>query len=80
MGDRVVVPFNIACGDCYFCKKQLFFAVRSFQPQRRAGDQDDGAFSLGGLFGYSHMLGGYAGGQAEYLRVPLRRFRSGQGA
>ena len=70
VGDRVVVPFNMACGDCYFCKKQLFsLCDRSNRNAEQAIEAM--GHSPSGLFGYSHMLGGYAGGQAEYLRVPF---------
>lgn len=69
VGDRVVVPFNIACGECFFCKKQLFsLCDRSNRNADMAIKQM--GHSPSGLFGYSHMLGGYAGGQAEFLRVP----------
>jgi len=68
-GDRVVVPFCMACGDCFFCNKELYSLCdnsnRNAEVAREAMGQ-----SPSGLFGYSHMLGGYAGGQAEYLRVP----------
>jgi threonine dehydrogenase-like Zn-dependent dehydrogenase len=70
IGDRVVIPFNIACGDCYFCKKQLWSLCDRSNPNR-----DEAAKVMGhspsGLFGYSHMMGGFAGGQAEYIRVPF---------
>jgi threonine dehydrogenase-like Zn-dependent dehydrogenase len=70
VGDRVVVPFNMACGQCYFCKKQLFsLCDRSNRNAEMA--QKVMGHSPSGLFGYSHMLGGYAGGQAEFLRVPF---------
>ncbi len=68
-GDRVVVPFTISCGHCFFCEKQLYSCCDNTNP-----DSDKAAELMGhapaGLFGYSHLLGGYAGGQAEYLRVP----------
>ena len=68
-GDRVVVPFVIACGQCFFCTKQLFACCDTTNP-----DAAKARILMGhapaGLFGYSHLLGGYAGGQAEYLRVP----------
>lgn len=70
VGDRVVIPFNLACGNCYFCKKLLFSLC-----DRSNRNADKAIKVIGhspsGLFGYSHMLGGYAGGQAEYLRVPF---------
>lgn len=68
-GDRVVVPFNIACGDCWFCKKQLFSLCDRSNPNAKVAAGIMGQ-SPSGLFGYSHMLGGFPGGQAEYVRVP----------
>lgn len=69
-GDRVVVPFNISCGECFFCQKQLYSLC-----DRSNRNADQAAKVMGqspaGLFGYSHMLGGYSGGQAEFLRVPF---------
>jgi threonine dehydrogenase-like Zn-dependent dehydrogenase len=69
VGDRVVVPFNIACGECFFCKNQLYSLCDRSNPNAALARMAMG-YSPSGLFGYSHMLGGYAGGQAEYLRVP----------
>lgn len=69
VGDRVVVPFNIACGDCFFCNKQMFSLCDNSNPNAEIAEKAMGQ-SPSGLFGYSHMLGGFAGGQAEYLRVP----------
>src|ERR1700710_1510252 len=71
VGDRVVVPFTIACGECFFCKKGLFSGCERSNPNpnRKVAEQLWG-HSPAGLFGYTHLLGGYAGGQAEYLRVP----------
>ncbi|HLO41172.1 MAG TPA: alcohol dehydrogenase catalytic domain-containing protein [Phycisphaerales bacterium] len=70
-GDRVVVPFNVACGDCFFCKKTLFSACdRSNSAEGRELSKKAMGYPAGGALGYSHMLGGYAGGQAQYLRVP----------
>ncbi len=69
VGDRVVVPFNIGCGDCYFCRKQLWSLCDRSNPNRDAAAKLMG-HSPSGLFGYSHLLGGFPGGQAEYLRVP----------
>jgi threonine dehydrogenase-like Zn-dependent dehydrogenase len=69
IGDRVVVPFNIACGDCFFCRKQLFSLCDRSNPNAEMAKKAMG-HSPSGLFGYSHMLGGFAGGQAEYMRVP----------
>src|SRR5690606_7395026 len=73
VGDRVVVPFNLACGECYFCQKQLFSLC---DRSNRNAEQAIKAMghSPSGLLGYSHMLGGYAGGQAELLRVPFADF------
>ena len=72
IGDRVVVPFTIACGKCFFCESTLTSLCDNSNP---ADNQDLAEAMMGhspsGLFGYSHMLGGYAGGQAEYVRVPF---------
>jgi threonine dehydrogenase-like Zn-dependent dehydrogenase len=68
-GDRVVVPFPIACGNCYYCQHELFSLCDNSNPNGWITENLYGQPS-GGLFGYSHMLGGYAGGQAEYVRVP----------
>lgn len=70
VGDRVVVPFNIACGECFFCQKQLFSLCDRSNPNAAMAREAMGQ-SPSGLFGYSHMMGGYPGGQAEYLRVPF---------
>lgn len=69
-GDRVVVPFTIACGNCFFCRKELFSLCDNSNPNARKAETLYG-FSGSGLFGYSHIYGGYAGGQAEYVRVPF---------
>jgi threonine dehydrogenase-like Zn-dependent dehydrogenase len=69
-GDRVVVPFTIACGQCLFCKKQLWSACDNTNPNAHMMEALYG-YSGSGLFGYSHMMGGYAGGQAQYARVPF---------
>jgi threonine dehydrogenase-like Zn-dependent dehydrogenase len=69
-GDRVVVPFTIACGHCYYCEQQLWSACDNSNPNAWMAEKVYG-FSAAGLFGYSHMYGGYAGGQAEYARVPF---------
>ncbi len=61
VGDHVMVPFNIACGTCPFCKQDLYGNCHESNP---------GATAVGGIFGYSHTAGGYDGGQAEYVRVP----------
>jgi threonine dehydrogenase-like Zn-dependent dehydrogenase len=70
VGDRVVVPFAIACGRCFFCKASLTSLCDNSNPSAAAADALYG-FSGAGLFGYSHLFGGYAGGQAEYVRVPF---------
>lgn len=70
VGDRVVVPFTIACGNCFFCRKELFSLCDNSNPNARKAETLYG-FSGSGLFGYSHIYGGYAGGQAEYVRVPF---------
>jgi len=61
VGDQVIVPFNVACGKCAFCKQELFGNCHESNPE---------ATAVGGIFGYSHTAGGYDGGQAEYVRVP----------
>jgi threonine dehydrogenase-like Zn-dependent dehydrogenase len=68
-GDRVVVPFTISCGKCWFCEHTLFSLCDNTNPNHEQAETAMG-HSPSGLFGYSHMLGGYPGGQAEYLRVP----------
>lgn len=70
VGDRVVVPFNIACGNCAFCEKGLFSACDNSNPHPSLAIAATGQ-ACSGLFGYTHMCGGYAGGQAEYVRVPF---------
>jgi threonine dehydrogenase-like Zn-dependent dehydrogenase len=69
-GDRVVVPFTIACGACFFCTQELWSLCDNSNPNAWMAEKLYG-YSPSGLFGYSHMLGGYAGGQAEYVRVPF---------
>ena len=69
VGDRVVVPFTIACGSCFFCKRGLWSCCDNSNPNYWIAEQMMG-YSPSGLFGYSHMMGGYAGGQAQYARVP----------
>jgi threonine dehydrogenase-like Zn-dependent dehydrogenase len=69
IGDRVVVPFVIACGKCWFCEHTFFSCCDTTNPNAKVAREAMGS-SPAGLFGFSHMLGGYAGGQAEYLRVP----------
>jgi threonine dehydrogenase-like Zn-dependent dehydrogenase len=70
VGDRVVVPFTIACGKCYYCEKQLWSLCDNSNPNAWIAEKFYG-FSPSGLFGYSHMMGGFAGGQAQYARVPF---------
>ncbi|HEY6230696.1 MAG TPA: zinc-dependent alcohol dehydrogenase [Pyrinomonadaceae bacterium] len=70
VGDRVVVPFTISCGRCFFCKRGLWSCCDNSNPNAAVPETLYG-FSSSGLFGYSHMMGGYAGGQAEYVRVPF---------
>jgi threonine dehydrogenase-like Zn-dependent dehydrogenase len=70
IGDRVVVPFTISCGDCFFCKKGFFSCCEKSNPNEEIARKAMG-HSPAGLFGYSHMLGGFPGGQAEYVRVPF---------
>jgi threonine dehydrogenase-like Zn-dependent dehydrogenase len=69
VGDRVVVPFTISCGTCFFCQKGLFSLCDTSNPNADAARKVMGQ-SPAGLFGYSHLLGGFPGGQAQYLRVP----------
>jgi threonine dehydrogenase-like Zn-dependent dehydrogenase len=69
VGDRVVNPFPISCGACFFCQQSQFSLCENSNPNAWAAEKLWG-HSPAGLFGYSHLLGGYAGGQAEYLRVP----------
>jgi len=69
-GDRVVVPFTISCGTCWFCQHGLFSLCDTSNPNAAMAAKIMG-HSPAGLFGYSHMLGGFPGGQAEYLRVPF---------
>ena len=61
-GDHVLVPFNIFCGTCYFCQRELYSNCHNTNPE---------ATAVGGIYGYSHTAGGYDGGQAEYVRVPF---------
>jgi threonine dehydrogenase-like Zn-dependent dehydrogenase len=69
-GDWVVVPCAIACGRCYFCRQELWSLCDNSNPNASMGEEAHG-HSGGGRFGYSHMYGGYPGGQAEYVRVPF---------
>lgn len=70
-GDRVVVPFTISCGKCFFCDKELYSACDNSNPVEKQ-DLTEALYghALSALFGYSHLTGGYPGGQAEYVRVP----------
>jgi threonine dehydrogenase-like Zn-dependent dehydrogenase len=70
-GDRVVVPFDIACGQCQYCHDDLWSQCDNSNPNAPLVEASTGGFSPSGLFGYSHIYGGYAGGQAEYARVPF---------
>ncbi len=70
IGDRVVVPFTIACGNCFFCKRELWSCCDNSNPNYWMAEKLLGS-SPSGLFGYTHMMGGYAGGQAQYARVPF---------
>jgi threonine dehydrogenase-like Zn-dependent dehydrogenase len=71
-GQRVVVPFTISCGKCFFCEKQLYSACDNSNPAEKQ-DMTETLYghAVSGLFGYSHLTGGYPGGQAEYVRVPF---------
>ena len=70
VGDKVVVPFTISCGECEFCKKEQYSLCDRSNPNAEMAREAMG-HSPAGLFGFSHMLGGFSGGQAEYLRVPF---------
>jgi threonine dehydrogenase-like Zn-dependent dehydrogenase len=70
IGDRAVVSFPISCGACFFCERDLFSLCERSNPNAAMAAKLWG-HSPAGLFGYSHLLGGYAGGQAEYVRVPF---------
>jgi threonine dehydrogenase-like Zn-dependent dehydrogenase len=70
VGDRVVVPFPIACGNCWSCKHELYSMCENSNPNAGMAEKMFG-HSTAGIFGYSHLTGGYAGGQAEYARVPF---------
>ncbi|GLV53830.1 glutathione-dependent formaldehyde dehydrogenase [Dictyobacter sp. S3.2.2.5] len=69
-GDRVVVPFTIACGNCFFCERQMWSLCDNSNPNAAMAEAFYGQ-SGSGLYGYSHLYGGYAGGQAQYVRVPF---------
>lgn len=70
IGDRVLVPFTISCGNCFFCNRDLWSLCDNSNPNAEMAEKMMG-HSPSGLFGYSHLFGGYAGGQAEYARVPF---------
>lgn len=70
VGDRVVVPFTISCGRCFFCTRGMWSLCDNSNPNAWMAEKFYG-YSAAGLFGYSHLFGGYAGGQAEYARVPF---------
>jgi threonine dehydrogenase-like Zn-dependent dehydrogenase len=70
VGDRVVVPFPIACGHCWHCEQQMYSLCENSNPNAWMAEKLMG-YSPAGIFGYSHLTGGYAGGQAEYARVPF---------
>lgn len=72
-GDRVIIPFPIACGNCYFCKAKKTSLCDNSNPNAMIANELYG-YSGAGLFGYSHMYGGFAGGQAQYVRVPFADF------
>lgn len=69
-GDRVVVPFTISCGNCFFCRRDLWSLCDNTNPNAQIAETMYG-YSGSALFGYSHIYGGYAGGQAQYVRVPF---------
>jgi Threonine dehydrogenase and related Zn-dependent dehydrogenases len=69
-GDRVIIPFTISCGSCFFCNRDLWSLCDNSNPNAGLAEKMFG-HSPAGLFGYSHLTGGYAGGQAEYARVPF---------
>src|SRR5690606_38956525 len=68
VGDRVIVPFPIACGHCYYCEREEYSLCDNSNPNAALAEQLYG-HSPAGIFGYAQLLGGYAGGQAEYVRV-----------
>lgn len=70
VGDKIVIPFDIACGSCHHCHEEQFSSCENTNPNAEIADT---LYGYGGsaLYGYSHMYGGYAGGQAEYIRVPF---------
>jgi threonine dehydrogenase-like Zn-dependent dehydrogenase len=70
VGDRVVVAFPIACGNCFYCKKEMYSLCENSNPNAWMAEKLFG-HSPAGILGYSHLTGGFAGGQAEYARVPF---------
>lgn len=70
IGDRVIVPFNIACGNCSYCGEHKFSLCDNSNPNATLNEKFYG-YPTSALFGYSHLYGGYHGGQAEYVRVPF---------
>lgn len=70
-GDRVVVPFVIACGRCFHCNRLQYSACDNSNPAQNDASESLYGYQMSGLFGYSHLTGGYPGGQAEYVRVPF---------
>jgi threonine dehydrogenase-like Zn-dependent dehydrogenase len=70
VGDRVVVPFPIACGNCFFCTSKMWSLCDNSNPNAYLTEKAYG-FAPAGIYGYSHLMGGYAGGQAQYARVPF---------
>jgi threonine dehydrogenase-like Zn-dependent dehydrogenase len=70
VGDRVVVPFPIACGRCEACRREQYSVCENSNPNAGMAEKMFG-HATAGIFGYSHLTGGYAGGQAEYARVPF---------
>src|SRR3954453_20596539 len=70
VGDRVVVPFPIACGSCSMCNDQMYSVCENSNPNAWMAEQMFG-HPAAGIFGYSHLTGGFAGGQAQYARVPF---------
>ncbi len=70
VGDRVIVPFTIACGSCFFCRRELWSCCDNTNPKAAVAEAALG-YTPSAMFGYSHMMGGYAGGQAQYARVPF---------
>jgi len=70
VGDRVVVPFTISCGECFYCQRGMWSLCDNSNPNAWMAEKVFG-YTPAGLYGYSHLMGGYAGGQAEYVRVPF---------